>query len=107
MVSKAIDEVPGEFDKKWRNLAVVVSTERASEDKKRMGVPANHLILGAYSGHARTKRFRAANSSAHTIIIYQPALELLFGQGKQQLEQQIRKTLLHELAHHLGSHLRG
>jgi predicted Zn-dependent protease with MMP-like domain len=103
MVSKAIDEVPQEFDKEWKNLAVVVSTDWASAiDKKRMGVPENHLILGTYSGQARTKGFRAENSSAHTIIVYQPVLELLYGQDKEKLQQEIRKVVLHELAHHLG-----
>jgi predicted Zn-dependent protease with MMP-like domain len=44
MVSKALDEVPEEFDKEWNNVAVIVSTEWPTDaDKKRMGVPEGHL----------------------------------------------------------------
>jgi predicted Zn-dependent protease with MMP-like domain len=103
MVAKALDEVPEEFDKEWENVAVIVSTDLAAEaDKKRMGVPEGHLILGTYTGLDRTKGFRASSSSRHVIVVYQPALEMLCGSDKDRLEREIRRTVLHELAHHLG-----
>jgi predicted Zn-dependent protease with MMP-like domain len=102
MVAKALDEVPEEFDKEWNNVAVTVSTDWASDaDKKRMGVPEGHLVLGTYSGIDRTKGFRA-DSSRHVIVIYQPALELRCGSDKDRLQREIRRVVLHELAHHLG-----
>jgi len=107
MVSRALDEVPPEFDKEWKNVAVVVSTDWPSKaDKKRMGVPEGHLVLGTYSGIARAQGFRS-DSSSHLVVIYQPAIEQLCGDDRERVEQQIRKTVLHELAHHLGmSHQR-
>jgi predicted Zn-dependent protease with MMP-like domain len=107
MVAKALDEVPKEFDKEWENVAVTVSTDWPTEvDKKRMGVPKEHLIFGIYSGYSRTRGF-ASSGSRHVIVIYQPALELCYGSDKERLEQEIRKVVLHELAHHLGmSHQR-
>jgi predicted Zn-dependent protease with MMP-like domain len=108
MVAKALDEVPEEFDKEWENVAVIVSTDLAAEaDKKRMGVPDGHLLLGTYTGLDRTKGLRASSSSRHVIVVYQPALEMLCGSDKDRLEREIRRTVLHELAHHLGmSHQR-
>jgi predicted Zn-dependent protease with MMP-like domain len=103
MVANALDEVPEEFDKEWNNVAVTVSTDWPTPaEKKRMGVPEGHLVFGTYSGLDRTKGFPATSGSRHVIVIYQPALELLYGSGKDQLEQEIRRVVLHELAHHLG-----
>jgi predicted Zn-dependent protease with MMP-like domain len=102
IVSKALDEVPEEFDKEWKNVAVIVSTDwPTEEDKKRMGVQEGHLVLGTYHGLDKTKGFRS-ESSSHLITIFQPALEAFCGSDKERLEREIRRTVLHELAHHLG-----
>jgi len=102
MVSEALDELPQEFDKEWKNVAVIVTTDWPTEaDKKRMGIPEGHLLLGMYSGFPKTQGSRS-ESSRHVVVIYQPAIERFCGGDKERLEQQIRKTVLHELAHHLG-----
>jgi predicted Zn-dependent protease with MMP-like domain len=102
MVSEALDEVPQEFDKEWKNVAVIVSIDWPTEaDKKRMGIPEGHLLLGTYSGIDRTQGFRS-DSSRHVVVIYQLAIEQFCGDDKERVKQQIRKTVLHELAHHLG-----
>jgi predicted Zn-dependent protease with MMP-like domain len=102
MVSKALDEVPEEFDKEWNNVAVIISTGWPTEaDKKKMGVPEGHIVFGTYSGLDRTKGYQS-DASRHVIVVYQPALELLCGSDKKRLEREIRRTVLHELAHYLG-----
>ena len=102
IVSDALDEVPEEFDKEWKNVAVIVSTDWPTDaDKKRMGIPEGHLVLGTYSGLDRTKGLGSDNSK-HVIVIYQPAIEQFCGADKERLKLQIRKTVQHELAHHLG-----
>jgi predicted Zn-dependent protease with MMP-like domain len=107
MVSRALDEVPEEFDKEWKNVAVVVSTDWPTEaDMKKMRIPEGHLLLGTYSGFDRTQGLQSENSR-HVIVIYQPSMEAYCGEDKELLGQQVRKTVLHELAHHLGmSHKR-
>jgi predicted Zn-dependent protease with MMP-like domain len=108
MVANALDGIPEEFDKEWSNVAVTVSTDWATAgEKKRMGVPDEHLVFGTYSGSSRMNGFRAASGSRNVIVVYQPALELCYGSDKDRLEQEIRRVVLHELAHHLGmSHKR-
>ena len=102
IVSKALDEVPEEFDREWKNVAVIVSTDwPPEEDKKRMGVPEGHLVIGTYHDFDKTKGFRS-ESSSHVVTIFQPALEAFCGSDKDRLEREIRRTVLHELAHHLG-----
>jgi predicted Zn-dependent protease with MMP-like domain len=102
LVAKALDEIPEEFDKEWENVAVIVSTGSVSDiDKKKMGVPEEHLVFGTYSGVDRTKG-HWAQGSRHIVTIYQPALERKCGADKEYLEREIRRTVLHELAHHLG-----
>lgn len=107
IVSKVLDELPEEFDKEWKNVVVIVSTEWPTDvDKKRMGVQEGHVVFGTYSGLDRTKGLQS-ESSRHVIVVYQPALELLCGADKERLEREIRRTVLHELAHHFGmSHQR-
>jgi predicted Zn-dependent protease with MMP-like domain len=102
IVSKALDEVPEEFDKEWKNVAVIVSTDwPTEEDKKRIGVPEGHFLLGTYHGIDKTKGLWS-ESSRHVVTIFQPALESVCGSDKGRLEREIRRTVLHELAHHLG-----
>jgi len=102
MVASALDEVPEEFDKEWKNVAVIVSADWPSqEDRRRLDVSDDDLLLGTYSGIARTEG-TSSESGPHVIVIYQPALEMLCGGDKRRIGRQIRKTVLHELAHHLG-----
>jgi predicted Zn-dependent protease with MMP-like domain len=107
MVSNALDEIPPEFESEWKNVAVTVSTGHATnEEKEKMGVPKNQLILGLYSGVARTRGV-SSDYSSPVIVLYQPALESYCGSDKEKLVREIRRTVLHELAHHLGmSHQR-
>lgn len=102
MVAKALDDIPQQFDKEWKNVAVVVSTDwPGKEERKRLEIGADDLLLGTYSGVARTEGARS-DIGPHVIVVYQPALEMLCGGDKDRIERQIRKTVLHELAHHLG-----
>jgi predicted Zn-dependent protease with MMP-like domain len=102
MVAEALDELPEEFDKEWKNIAVIVSTDWASEaDKEKMGVPKGNTLLGSYSGVDRTRGLWT-DSSTHVIVVYQPALELRCGSDKALLEGEIRRVVLHELGHYLG-----
>jgi predicted Zn-dependent protease with MMP-like domain len=102
MVSRALDEIPEEFDKEWKNVVVVVSNEWATDaDKRRMGIRENQLVLGTYSCISRAQGLRS-EGSRHVITIYQPAIEQLCGEDKERVREQIRKTVLHELAHRLG-----
>lgn len=72
IVSKALDEVPEEFDKEWKNVAVIVSTDwPTEEDKKRIGVREDHVVLGTYHGLDKTKGFRS-ESSSHLVTIFHP-----------------------------------
>jgi hypothetical protein len=54
------------------------------------------------TGFNRAKGSRASSGSRHVVVIYQPALELVYGSDKERLEREIRRVVLHELAHHLG-----
>lgn len=102
MVASALDEVPEEFDKEWKNVAVIVSKEWPSaEDREKLEIGEEDLLLGSYSGVARSEGVHSA-SVPHVIVIYQPAIEMVCGGDKRCIERQVRKTVLHELAHHLG-----
>src|SRR5262245_49772852 len=60
MVASALDEVPEEFDREWKNVAVIVSTDwPAEEDRKKLEIGDDDLLLGTYSGVARTEGARS------------------------------------------------
>lgn len=102
MVASALDEIPEEFDREWKNVAVLVSADGpGDQDRMKLGIADDDLLLGTYSGVARTDGVHSA-SVPHVIVIYQRALEALCGRDQGLIKRQIRKTVLHELAHHLG-----
>lgn len=92
VVDRALDSLPawviGEID----NLVVVVEDEPP---------PDQEDLLGIYEGIALNEREDYSGVLPDRIVIYRrPHLEL--GLSSEDLEREIRKTVLHELAHHLG-----
>jgi predicted Zn-dependent protease with MMP-like domain len=107
MIAKALDELPRKFDKEWKNVAVIHSTDSPTDlEIQRMGLPEGKAPLGTYWGYGRNVGMRS-DHYPHIITIYQPELERYYGSDKARLESEIRRTVLHEMAHHLGiSHKR-
>jgi hypothetical protein len=62
----------------------IVSTDWATDvDEQRMGVPKGRLVFATFSGINRAKDSRASSGSRHVVVIYQPALELVYGSNKE------------------------
>jgi len=81
-VRAALDELPPRLAKALENVAVVVADE-APDDPDLFGLFDAHEYLPA------------------TITIYRKPLEEAFPDA-QELEEEIRITVLHELAHYFG-----
>lgn len=86
MVADAIDALPGEFQKIFEKVAVIVS-DRGSEVQ----------AYGHYFGDGV-----AREHYEDRIVIYRDTLERDFGHDPELLAKQVERTLRHELAHHLG-----
>jgi predicted Zn-dependent protease with MMP-like domain len=92
LVSSALDELPVEFQRALKDVAVVVS-DRGHE----------HHAYGLYVGYKLAGRsFFGGGGSPDEILIFRDTLVRDFGDDPDRLRQQVIKTLRHEVAHHLG-----
>jgi predicted Zn-dependent protease with MMP-like domain len=90
-VRAALDELPPHLADALQNVAVVVEEENAEDPD----------LLGLYHGVPLTERGDVAGMPPDTISIYRLPLEDSFP-DPNELEEEIRITVLHELAHYFG-----
>ena len=92
VVDRVLEELPEWVVDKIDNLAVVVEEHPSQE----LGD-----VLGVYEGVALSERGEYFGVMPDRIVVFRrPHLEL--GLERDELEAEIRKTVLHEVAHHLG-----
>jgi predicted Zn-dependent protease with MMP-like domain len=90
-VRAALDELPPHLADALKNVAVVVEDENADDPD----------LLGLYHGVPLTERGDVAGMPPDTISIYRLPLEDSFP-DPDDLQEEIRITVLHELAHYFG-----
>jgi predicted Zn-dependent protease with MMP-like domain len=82
-VRRALDELPPDLAQRLENVAVVVEDEHPDEPD----------LFGL---------FEEAPYLPAKVTIYRRPLEEEFGDDPEELEHEIRITVLHELAHYFG-----
>jgi predicted Zn-dependent protease with MMP-like domain len=90
-VRAALDELPPHIADALENIAVVVEDEN----------PEDPDLLGLYHGVPLPERGDMAGSLPDKISIYRIPLEESFP-DPDELQEEIRITVLHELAHYFG-----
>lgn len=90
-VRAALDSLPPEIAAALKNVAVVVEAENAQDPE----------LFGLYEGIPLPERGDDAGSLPDRIAIYRLPLEDEFP-DPQDLEREIRITVLHELGHYFG-----
>jgi len=90
-VRAALDELPPHIADALENIAVVVEDEN----------PEDPDLLGLYHGVPLPERGDMAGSLPDKISIYRVPLEESFP-DPDELQEEIRITVLHELAHYFG-----
>ena len=92
-VRRALDSLPDDLRAAMSNVAVVVEEEN----------PEDPDLYGLYTGIALTERSSSYGGVLpDKIEIYRRPLEEDFGDDPEELEHEIRVTVLHEIAHHFG-----
>jgi predicted Zn-dependent protease with MMP-like domain len=89
-VRAALDSLPEEIARGLQNLAVVVEDED----------PGSPGLLGSFTGYPRGET-PPSGALPGKIVIYRRPLLRAFPEP-DELEQQIRITVLHEVAHYFG-----
>ena len=93
LVNQALDDIPDELASLIENVVVLVEDDAPADDPD---------LLGLYDGVALTERYGDYGMVLpDRILIYRrPLLEMC--ESAEQLEEEVRITVVHEIAHHFG-----
>ncbi|QIX25448.1 metallopeptidase family protein [Nocardioides sp. JQ2195] len=92
LVDRALDGIPDELAAMVQNVVVLVEDEPPADDP--------HL-LGLYEGVALTERQANHAGLPDQIFVFRnPLLDMC--DSVEQLEDEVRITVVHEIAHHFG-----
>ncbi|MCZ7624928.1 MAG: metallopeptidase family protein [Candidatus Methylomirabilis sp.] len=102
LVAQAIASLPSGVGERLTNVEIVVEDRPTSRDLALAGTDPAHTLLGLYTGIPLTERSSSYGMVLpDRIVLYQRSIE----EGcrtKQEIQAQIRTTLLHEIGHHFG-----
>ena len=93
LVDRALDEIPDEIARLVRNVVVLVEEDAPEDDPD---------LLGLYDGIALTERYgEPMMELPDRIFIFRNNL-LDMCESPEELEDEVRITVVHEVAHHFG-----
>ena len=102
LITRAMDELPQEYITGLENVAIVMADEPTEEQKVKMKLRENTVLLGLYEGIPLTRR-----GAGYTFVL--PDKITLFKHSilrivssEAQLFEQVKRTLWHEIAHYYG-----
>jgi predicted Zn-dependent protease with MMP-like domain len=102
IVSKALDELPGEFKDRLENVDVIIEDEPSREIAGKIVGAHKCLLLGLYQGVPLSKRTHDYGMvMPDKISIFKKNIERMC-RTKEDITKTVTHTLQHELAHHLG-----
>lgn len=102
LITRAMDELPQEYITGLDNVAIVMADEPTDEQKEKMKLRENTILLGLYEGIPLVQR-----GAGYTFVL--PDKITLFKNSilrivntQEELFEQIKRTLWHEIAHYYG-----
>jgi predicted Zn-dependent protease with MMP-like domain len=102
LITRAMDELPQKYIEGLDNVAIVYADEPTEEQKIKMKLDNQHLLLGLYEGIPLTQR-----GNNYTFVL--PDKITLFKnqilatvRDEAELFERIKRTLWHEIAHYYG-----
>lgn len=102
LITRAMNDLPQEYIRGLENVAIVYEDEPTEEQKIKMKLDAQHLLLGLYEGIPLTQRgngYSFVLPDKITLFKY-PILAVVHNEA--ELFEQIKRTLWHEMAHYYG-----
>tara|TARA_Y100000588_G_C13810262_1_gene734791 strand:- start:55 stop:426 length:372 start_codon:yes stop_codon:yes gene_type:complete len=100
-VRTAIASLPERFIANMRNVSVIVADRPSPDQIAESGIGPDEALYGLYDGVPLTERGGYVPPLPDVITIFQNPLQ----DGCRSLEQlqyEVRKTVMHELAHYFG-----
>ncbi|MBH2007703.1 metallopeptidase family protein [Candidatus Saccharibacteria bacterium] len=102
LITRAMDELPQEYITGLDNVAIVQADDPSSEQKEKMHLDNNHLLLGLYEGiplPARGAGYTFVLPDKITLFKH-PLLRISHDQAS--FFENTKRTLWHEMAHFYG-----
>jgi predicted Zn-dependent protease with MMP-like domain len=102
LISQAMDELPQKYIQGLDNVAIVQADEPTEEQKIKMKLDNQHLLLGLYEGIPLTQRGNGYSFVLpDKITLFKHAIQAV-SYDEPSLFEQIKRTLWHETAHYYG-----
>jgi predicted Zn-dependent protease with MMP-like domain len=101
LVEHALDLVPEPFARALDEVAVMVEDEPTATQRREVGLRPHQDLYGLFEGVPRTEWAADWATVPSRITLFRLALQEDFPEP-EDLERQVRVTVLHELGHYLG-----
>ncbi len=98
LVARALDDLPPQFAKRLKNIAVLVEAHPSRDVAAELGAD----ILGLYQGASEMEQSpMAPYELPEIVVIYQENIEAMC-RTDEEIVDEVRKTVIHEIGHHFG-----
>ena len=101
LVDRAIASIPDPYRRALREVAIVIEDEPSPEQLRENGIDPGDSLYGLYEGVSRADYAADWAAEPNRISLFRLPLEEDFP-DPEDLEAEVKLTVLHELAHHLG-----
>lgn len=102
LITRAMDELPQKYIKGLDNVAIIMADEPSEEQREKMHLDSQGLLLGLYEGVPLTQKGSGwSGMLPDKITLFKNQL-LVATYDDESLFEQIKRTLWHEMAHHYG-----
>ena len=101
LVDRALAAIPAPYSAALREVAIVIEDEPSALQLRENALGPEETMYGLYEGVPRTDYAADWAASPNRITLFRLPLEEDFA-DPEELEEEVRMTVLHELAHHLG-----
>jgi len=102
LVAEALDEIPAELAAKLSNVEVVVEDKPDNADLLKLGLSAGATLFGLYQGVPQNKRGTYYHLTfPDRITLFKAPIESRC-RNRQEVKDQVKRTVIHEIAHHFG-----
>ena len=102
LITRAMDELPQEYLRNMQNVAIVMSDEPSAEQRERLRLRGDQLLLGLFEGVPRTSQTgNEAGLLPGKITLFKYHIAAIV-RSKDEFFEQIKRTLWHEIAHYYG-----
>lgn len=102
LVSEITKQLPKEFLKKLKNVAILIQEMPDEYQLKQDGYSENKCLLGLYEGVPQVQRGYYNRALPDKITLFQKNIESVAGYNQETIKQVIKNTLWHEIGHHFG-----